>query len=359
MIPTRIGYVLHIFPKLSETFIANELVELKRRGVSFRILSLLPPREEMRHQFITEMGLDRLTCYEPKRFPEVLRDFRPQLLHAHFATEATAAARELSRKQGIPFTFTSHGYDIYRKAPADFTERAAAAAAVVTVSQANAAYLREAFQIPESKIRVCSCGVDTARFCPAEVQTNGSLPVILCVARLVAVKNLQLLMEACSRLQNREVKFRCVLVGDGPCRAELEGLRRDLGLEEILEMPGAAEHEQVRALWQQATVGVLSSRSEGMPVSLMEAAACGVPVVATAVGGVPELIRDGVTGVLVPPDDPEAMSLALEKVIKNSGFRKELATSARERARNEFSLERQVNSLLDLWSEILEKTNSV
>src|ERR1051326_7583692 len=106
--PLRIAYVVNMFPKLSETFIAQELAELRRRGVELRVLSLLPPRETLRHDFIGEHGLDRLVSYEPEKFPEILRAFKPDLLHAHFATEPAAAARELSAKLNVPFTFTAH-----------------------------------------------------------------------------------------------------------------------------------------------------------------------------------------------------------------------------------------------------------
>src|SRR6266705_3253833 len=96
MFPRRIAYVLKIFPKLSETFIAEELAELRRRGIELRILSLLPPRRELRHGFILSAGLEPLTIYQPEEFSSVLSAFRPQLLHAHFATEAIATAIELA-----------------------------------------------------------------------------------------------------------------------------------------------------------------------------------------------------------------------------------------------------------------------
>src|SRR5262249_37810202 len=151
------------------------------------------------------------------------------VLHAHFATEPTAAARYWSAKLGVKFTFTAHGYDIYRRAPSDFSMRAAAASAVVTVSAANARHLTKSFGIPANHIRVIPCGVDTKRFRPPEKRTG--LRFIVCVARLNPVKNLGLLLEACALLQTRGLKFRCVIIGEGPCRRELEEARALLGLE--------------------------------------------------------------------------------------------------------------------------------
>src|SRR5262245_41260143 len=137
MNPLRVAYIVNVFPKLSETFIAHELAELGRRGVALRVCSLRPPMETLRHDLIARNGLDALTSYDPSQFLQQLQEFKPHLLHAHFATEPAAAARALAQQLGLPFTFTAHGYDIRRKPPADFAQRAAAARAVVTVSHAN------------------------------------------------------------------------------------------------------------------------------------------------------------------------------------------------------------------------------
>jgi hypothetical protein len=155
MSPRRLAYVLNIFPKLSETFVAGELAELRRRGIQVQILSLLPPREELRHEIISRAGLDQVVCYDPKRFSEIVQDFQPDLLHAHFATDATTKARELSAESGIPYSFTAHGYDIHRKPPPDFFDRAMAARAVITVSESNAAWIQQLFGVPRSNCSAC------------------------------------------------------------------------------------------------------------------------------------------------------------------------------------------------------------
>src|SRR5204862_2552118 len=147
MTPNRVAYVVNVFPKLSETFIAGELAELRRRGVSLCVLSLRQPLESLRHAFVARAGLDKTTCYDPAKFPALLREFKPQMLHAHFATEPTAAVRELAQESGVPFTFTADGYDIRRKPPPDFDARAAAARVVVTVSEANARYIVKTFGV--------------------------------------------------------------------------------------------------------------------------------------------------------------------------------------------------------------------
>ena len=346
----RVAYVVHTFPKLSETFIANELAELRRRGVDVLILSLRAPSESLTHEVVAAAGLARRTVYEPGAFAAALRAFDPDVVHAHFANEPAGVAAELAAALGAPFTFTAHGHDIYRRPPPDFAARAERAAAVVTVSQANAGAIVERFGVPAARVRVIPSGVDSAYFRP-----NGPPampPWIVCVARLAPVKNLGLLLVACAELRSRGVAFRAVIVGDGRARDELEASRARLGLAETVELTGAATQEQVRRYWQRASVAALTSDSEGMPVSLMEAAACGVPAVATAVGGVPELVDDGASGLLVPARDAAALAAALECLLRDRELAARLGRAARHTVELRFSLRGQVDRLLALWNEV-------
>src|SRR5437870_11613797 len=116
----RIAYVVNVFPKVSETFIAWELAELRRRGVEVRILSLRQPSEQLRHEIVTEAGLGERVVYDPRECRAVLREFQPWLLHAHCATAPTAAARAFAAELRVLFTFTAHAYAIYRNSHAHF-----------------------------------------------------------------------------------------------------------------------------------------------------------------------------------------------------------------------------------------------
>ena len=352
MTPRRIAYVVNCFPKLSETFVANELAELRRRGVEVAVLSLRRPAEEVRHELVEEADLVERSVYDVDEFRSLLRTFQPDLVHAHFATEPTSVARGLAAELGVPFTFTAHGYDIYRRPPADFGRRAAAAAAVVTVSEANARYVAAVHAVDPGRVVVLPCGVDTDRFRPDE-RWRPEPPQIVCVARLVPVKNLGLLLEACRIMCDQRVGFRCVVVGDGRAREELMALRDRLRLRAVVEFVGPARQSDVLLRWQRARVAVLTSASEGMPVSLMEAAACAVPAVATAVGGVPELVEDGVTGFLASPGDADAVAQRLRSVLRDREFARRMGAAARRRVRERFSLRRQADGLLSLWTEVL------
>lgn len=348
---SRVAYVVSTFPKLSETFIIGELAELRRRGIEPRVFSLKQPEETVYHEAVRDADLLARTSYDEREFRGLLDAFKPQVVHAHFATEPTATARRLACEYNVPFTFTAHGYDVYRKPPADFADRAAAAASLITVSEANRRHIADTFHIAAGRIAVIPCGVDTEWFSPGT--PDDGPPWIVCVARLREVKRLDVLMHACATLRDRGLSFRCAIVGEGPERAALEALRRQLRLDDIVHMPGAAEHAEVRCWWRRGTIAVLSSRSEGMPVSLMEAAACGLPAVAPAVGGIPELIEPGVTGLVTAPGDGHDLASALARLLVNDALRAHMRAATRRRAIERFSRTTQIDRLVAIWTSIL------
>ena len=354
MTPRRIAYVVGTFPKISETFVAHELAELRRRGAEVRILALKRPTDELRHDIVDRAGLLEWTFYDRDAFERELETFRPDLVHAHFATDPTAVARDLAARLGVPFTFTAHGYDVWRRPPADLGARAAAAAAVITVSRANRRELAMRFGVDAERVRLIPCGVDTRFFRPRQLPAVQA-PHIVCVARLRPVKDLGLLLSACALVKRAGIPFGCTIVGDGPSRDELLERRAELGLDERVAFVGAQEQRQVAEWWGRGSLAALSSRSEGMPVSLMEAAATGLPSVATSVGGVPELVAHGVTGLVVPHGDPEALAAALQTLLRDQDLRRMMGAAARARAIGLFSLERQVDDLVDLWSQVLAR----
>lgn len=351
MTPRRVAYVVGTFPKLSETFILGELAELGRRGIDVRVLSLKQPQDTVVHDSVRTAGLLMRTTYDAATFDDVLDDFEPELVHAHFATEPAATARAIGERRHLPFTFTAHGYDVYRRPPADFAARARAAASVITVSDANRRYLHATFGVPAQRIHVIPCGVDTDWFRPGCADSDP--PLVVCVARLQEVKQLALLIRACALVRDRGTAFRCVIVGEGPERSRLESLCRELALEGKVALPGAADQSAVREWWRRAAVGVLSSQSEGMPVSLMEAAGCGVPAVAPAVGGIPELISHLETGFVTPAGDCERLADAVHQLLVNEPLRARMGAAARRRAEQRFSRAVQIDRLLDVWSSVL------
>jgi len=204
----------------------------------------------------------------------------------------------------------------------------------------NAAALKErlttVFHLPPAKVSVIRNGVNTAIFTPPEARPTGS-PVILCVARLDPVKDHPTLLAAFDRFAATHPLAELWLVGDGPAEdAVRDHIAKCLYHDRIRLLPGQAD---LRPLYGRATVLVLSSRHEGLPNVVLEAMASGLPVVATAVGGLPELVADGVTGRLVPSGQPQALAEALGAILDDPAGSAALGAAARQRAVADFSLD--------------------
>lgn len=194
-------------------------------------------------------------------------------------------------------------------------------------------------------------GVDTGRYWPARRRTSSRAgPVrILCVARLAEQKGHHVLLAAVDELRRAGVAFHLRLVGDGPLRASLEDevRKRNLGVHVAFE--GARSEAEVRALYEEADVFVLTSFAEGMPVSIMEAMAMGIACVATHVGGTPELIRGGVDGLLVPPADVAAAAHALTLLASDEGLRARLGAAGRRRVLAAYEFDSRLEQLAEMF----------
>jgi glycosyltransferase involved in cell wall biosynthesis len=195
-----------------------------------------------------------------------------------------------------------------------------AADAVVSVSQDIKAKLT-GFGLPADRIHVVARGVDVERFHPGDrdqarrrLGIAGGRPVLLWVGRMVPVKALDVLLDACARLRERGVPFALHLVGDGPLRRPLEARAAALGLSDSVAFVGAVAHDRLPDWYRAADFMLLPSHSEGVPNVLRESLACGTPFVATRVGGIPEL-AEGAANRLVPPGDPAALADALAEAV--------------------------------------------
>ena len=184
-----------------------------------------------------------------------------------------------------------------------------------------------------------------------QARHDGSPPRVITVGRLAAPKDPVTLVRALARVHGSP--FTATIVGDGPDRAAVEAEIRAAGLEGVVELAG--ERHDVPRLLADADVFVLSTRSEGAPLSVLEAMAAGLPVVASAVGGVPEIVADGATGLLVPPDDAAALAAALEQLLADAALRRRLGAAGRERVRVRFDLAELQRAHLELYARELAR----
>ncbi len=396
----RVGYVLKRFPRASETFIAQEILELERRGVEVEVFALGKNDAPARHAWLAEIaapvhqcegvalseawkwlhahagedaaGRDRVESVLRSAFNHPSRRGRHRLceavglaeaaagrgighLHAHFANEPAFVALLASRLLWVPLSFTAHAKDIYAKSPgaAVLAEQVAAAAFVVTVCEANRQHLRSLLGPMAVKVRTLFNGVDLERLRqPKGARTAGDdRHHLLCVARLVEKKGVDLLLRAVAQLRSQGVETACTVIGEGPERAMLERLRAELDLDGTVDLVGCQPHESVVAAMHRADLLVLPCRvaangdRDALPTVLLEAMACGLACVSTPVGGVAEIVEHRRTGLIVPPESPWALARAIDELLGRPARRRAFAAAGRRRAEALFDRRRNVARL--------------
>ncbi len=239
-------------------------------------------------------------------------------------------------------------------------EKVAAAAAVIAISEYNKQIIVEVCRGQfQDKVEVIHCGVDTDVFLPRLGSTacdRGKGPFqILCIGTLHEVKGQTYLIDACHRLQQRGIDFRCHFVGDGPDQAALTKQATEMGVLDQIEFHGKLTRPDVAKLLRRADVAATPSvpsrdgRREGIPVVLMEAMGCALPVVASNLSGIPELVEDGVAGFLVPPGDAQGLADALEKLSHAPELRRDLGLAGREQVLRNFNLRVNADALVDCF----------
>jgi glycosyltransferase involved in cell wall biosynthesis len=393
----RIAYVVSWFPAITETFVLDELRELRAQGVEVEVLPLFGRRGGEVHAGFRELAdrthYHRTLSWElvaaqlhwlrrrPGRFlrawltalaesapsrkllvraPAVLlkaavlarriEGMGARRVHAHFATHPALAAWFVGELTGIAYGFTAHAHDLYVDR-AMLPEKVRRADLVVTISEFNRRLLERACGGAASgKVHVVRCGVDLSAFAPVPRRLP-PIPTFACVASLRPYKGHEVLIEAAALLRREGIDLRVVLVGDGVLRRRLEARVARAGLGDVVTLRGALPHQEIPAVLAGATALVLPSvtardgQMEGIPVALMEAMAAGVPVVASRLSGIPELVRDGETGLLVPERDPVALASAMDRLARDPVLAARLAEAGRRAVLEDHDLSRNVARL--------------
>jgi colanic acid/amylovoran biosynthesis glycosyltransferase len=386
-----VGYVLRKFPVLSETFILTELLALEARGVPLHVFSLDRPNDPRFHDDLPRlkahvtyvpplMELRRLARHHQsiwqRRRPDYLRALGRAMadgrvgqflraafianearrlglrhLHAHFANAPAETAQIAAALAGVPFSFTAHATDIYRDNVNGrrLADGLRSARFVVTVSDYNRQHLETIARAGANVVRLYN-GIDLSRFSP-----NGTPPAspfrILSVARLVEKKGLPTLIDACRLLRDRGRPFTCEIVGKGALRPQLDDMIKRYGLAPQITLVGPRTQLEVLRRYHAAHVYVLpcivgaDGNREGLPVSIVEALACGLPVVTTPVTGIPEAVRDGENGLIVPEKDASALADALDRLMSDRDLYQRLRSRARASVTQNFDIQRTAEAL--------------
>jgi glycosyltransferase involved in cell wall biosynthesis len=391
-------FLVKRFPRLSETFVLNEFLALRRQGLPLRLVAIMDPAERhvqpeaeaLRGEVTYLRGprvwplLPRLIRVAAHHRPGTLRALRWVLprgrvaswrrlaealilvdeldgedvhLHVHWAHAPAAVALLAERIAGIPWSLSTHAKDLYTVPADDVAERARRARFITTCTSANVEHLIEVIGAEPDKVVLCRHGVPLDRF--AAVERAPEPGRLLSIGRLVPKKGFDDLIEACALLAQRDVDFRLDIVGDGPQRGALLELveRRDLR-ERVRVLPGRPQPELLElyaraACFAMAPAVQSDGDRDGVPNVLLEAMACGIPTVATAISGIPEVIRDGHTGVLVPSRDPAALADALQRLLAEPARAQQLGDAGRLLVQSEFDLHECAAPVADLlWRQL-------
>jgi len=295
---------------------------------------------------------------------KAIRQFKPDLVSAH-STKAGFAARFSCAILGIPVIFTAHGWVFTEgknplvRYPLVLAEHFASKITkkIICVSKYDKELALRFHVAPEKKLVIIHNGMDPHPYLNSDgskIRTflglNKKDVLITMVARFVPQKDHNTLLQALNLISNNQYKYKVAFVGDGERKSLLRQEVEKLGLNERVIFLG--ERRDVPEILAASDIFVLSSNWEGLPRSIIEAMMAGLPVVATKVGGIPELVEDGVTGFLVPPKDPRALAEALQKLIENPDLRRRMGEAGRKKALREFTLDRMLHETERVYREI-------
>jgi len=397
----KIGFLLSQFPETHETFILREFVGMKNSGLDFNIYSLKKCRDKVIHadaklfasQTYYSPVFDLVSSiwymvYSPRKFFKAyfccsvnnlksLKDFiKAQAvffrslyfarlmhkhgithIHAHWMTMPTVSAEVISMILDIPFSVTAHAWDIYLSKKKSLKRKVKSSKFVVTCTGANKKYLDKIVEEREKdKIIVNYHGLDLTQF-KLRKRSKFDFHQILAIGRLVEQKGFEYLMKACGVLKRKSINFQCIIIGEGPLRGKLENLRDNLGLKGLVTMPGLVDQEQIKGRLEDASVFVAPSviaengDRDGIPNVILEAMAMGVPVVGTKVSGIPEVVINGETGVLVSPHNIKELAHAIEDVLKGKLPMDDLIQGGRKKIQEEFNIDNNVKQLIGIFKD--------
>lgn len=410
----KILYILNRFPALSETFILNEMIALRKAGHDLSILSLHEPRpgpvpdRVTRYDFLKKtrylnlpvsitgygrfravlnmagmFAAGRLTLAQKFRLARLLlrksqirailtkafleagtlpgamrwvSENRFDHIHCHFASWNARIAYVFHQVLGLSYTLTTHAYDIFTDYEKDAKRLLDGAERVVAISEFNKNYMHSRFGIPRDKMDTVYYGIDFENAAPAPAYSVSPLR-ILSVSRLVPKKGLEYLIEACRLLKSRGVPFSCEIWGEGPMRPVLEKHVREKGLEAHIQLSGAVTNEKALELIRECSVFVLpcvkapNQDMDGIPFVLMEAMALEIPVVSTDVTGIPELIENGKDGVLVPQRDAYRLAEAIVKINGDQELAGRVRKAGRQKVAAKFESQKNAAKLIESFKK--------
>jgi glycosyltransferase involved in cell wall biosynthesis len=395
-----------MYPRFSQTFVVNEILEHERQGIRVSILSLRKPTDGVFHESISRVAAQahyipetlredvlqtlamkwRRLRKSPSTFLQACRliaryrgatwndltqamhvlkwtkKHRIDHLHVHFGTNEATVALLVNLLGGPSYSMTLHAFDIFRdNVDRDLlTAKINASSFTITVSEYNRQYMLETLcGVDTDKIRVNYNGIDLLRF--TDSGQHRSDFTLFGVGRLIEKKGFQHLIEAVDILHREGMRLRCTIAGDGPQRAKLQAMIDDAGLSHSAQLLGHQSQDQILARLQRDScfalpcVRAADGNMDALPTVLLESLACGCPTISTRLSGIPEIIEDGDSGILVAPNDSRALANAIRQVMLDQDLATRLSVGGQKRAAQVFDIRRNVGVMRSWWMNSTRK----
>jgi len=384
----NILYYLGPFPKLSKSFVLNEMYELRQKGHNIAVCALKKPEQEINHEEFDELTIpidylddfsyvditelfsskalyprilkDSITDFEPQRhIANLLRakrciefvdslDWDVDHFHSHFASAAKFGALYASEYYGVPFTITTHAYDLYQEPVGGYTSRLLQGAdRIVTISEYNKRHIRRRFA-QDTPVDIVRAGIRPEKFEPTELMEKAR---VLTVSRFVEKKGLEYAIEAVGSACEQIPELEYHIVGSGPRRSELKQRVERLGIDDTVSFLDNVSDEQLISEFDEARCFLLpcvvaeAGDRDGIPVVLMEAMAMKTPPISTTVSGIPELVDHEQNGLLTEPRNVEQTADAVVTLLKDNLRWRTYAEEARTKVSAEFNMVSEATKL--------------
>jgi glycosyltransferase involved in cell wall biosynthesis len=411
-----LGYILKGYPRISETFISNEILLLEQLGFRMRLFPMRHPRENFCHDSVkqikarvdylpTELLLDFPRLLLPNIFLSIkrpglfkkglglaykrykrtanlatfkhllqagfltnahlLKDTSVTHLHGHFAHSPTSVTMFAALLSGRTFSFTAHAKDIYTSNAEQLREKIRLARFVITCTDYNRKYLEDIADGLDTPVHCIYHGIDLELFSPDTDHTNCAPPYkLLTVARMTEKKGLPTLYRALRILKDKGIAFGHTLIGDGDDKDKILQLITDLKLENNCQCLGTCTHREVLKQFEESDLFVLACEiaangdRDGIPNVLVESLAMGVPGLSTTVSAIPEILIHKESGITVAPSDPEIMARKIETILTNGTLRKQIIQGGIKHTREHFNNRSLVAQLGDIFQKQLQSNHN-
>ncbi|MCM8826813.1 MAG: glycosyltransferase [Candidatus Omnitrophica bacterium] len=406
----KIAFICSQFPQIYETFILREFVGLRESGLKFKIISLKFCKDIIIHpqakDFLTDtfhpkislLSIFRWICGHPCNtikaimyvfytygwagvelikamyvlgecfyIADLIKKYRIYHLHTHWATMPTTAGVILNVLTGVPFSFTAHAWDIF-VSQRGLKDKIIRARFCVTCTEYNRRFLGKLIgngrgenndKYILDKIILNYHGIELDKFpLRNKIMGNGRIN-ILSIGRLVDTKGFDYLIDACQILDRERLNFYCKIVGQGELLGRLNRKVKEYNLSDKIEFLGEKTQKEIMGLYREATVLVQPSviakngDRDGIPNVILEAMACGVPVISTNISGIPEVIIDKETGILVPPNNSIALAKAILNLANDEALKEKIIYNARILVEKKFDAKRNVENLVGIFKKFI------